>query len=293
MPLGKGDVLAVLADPVLNRMNFFLDQMHISGPQYALIHQLIEDEQILVKVGEDLKPPVIAEYDAKNDTLETQKNVEPPLDLFNRSILIHECTHAIHDMDFVTSTSLANEAAAYLAQATFLLLSDPNPRIPPNAGHENAALPFVKRFKLNTDVGVTVRYDDVGGLIRNIAAGPAYQKKIGKLSTADGISKKPRPISGPRPLETGTLHVPVTPPSLDPYLLPILAQRFDASDVSGYGGRVKKLEEIFGKLEAFYAGPLLARLEVRRRGDKVAEYFHDHLSTATRNKLMGILRDRF
>lgn len=95
-----------------------------------------------------------------------------------------------------------------------------------------------------------------------------------------------------KPLEAGTLNVPVQYPSVDSYLLPILAQRFRANDVAGFGGRVQKLEQIFGEMEREQAQKLLLRLELRHAGDKVSEYFHDHLSTATRVKLVGILRNR-
>jgi hypothetical protein len=95
-----------------------------------------------------------------------------------------------------------------------------------------------------------------------------------------------------KPLGEATLHVDLLGASPDPYLLPILKQRFGADDVSGLGGRVKNLEEFFRHLRAVDARELLRRLEARRQGDQVAHYFHDHLSTATRNRLMGILRGK-
>lgn len=95
-----------------------------------------------------------------------------------------------------------------------------------------------------------------------------------------------------RPLPKATLHVELPGESPDPYLLPILKTRFDANDVSGFGGRVKKVEEIFKKLRPVDAHILLRRLEARRNGDKVAQYFHEHLSTASRNALMKILKER-
>lgn len=94
------------------------------------------------------------------------------------------------------------------------------------------------------------------------------------------------------PLPSGTLHVDVQSPSFDYVLVPILAQRFQADDVSGFGARARKLEEFFGKLEYADARKLLARLEARRQGDKVAQYFHDHLATTTRNSLIQILKSR-
>jgi hypothetical protein len=93
-----------------------------------------------------------------------------------------------------------------------------------------------------------------------------------------------------KPLDVGTLNVKVAYPSLDSYLEPILEKRFHADDKSGYGGRVAKLEEIFRRLEREDARQLFDRLEARRRGDKVAQYFHDHLSLPSRTKLLGLLK---
>lgn len=90
----------------------------------------------------------------------------------------------------------------------------------------------------------------------------------------------------------GTLPADAIARDYDSYLLPILAQRFSANDVSGYGARVRKLEEFFTNLGHVDARWLLQRLEMRRLGDKVAQYFHEHLSTTTRNRLAKILRER-
>lgn len=95
-----------------------------------------------------------------------------------------------------------------------------------------------------------------------------------------------------KPVGTATLHVDVQGPPPDDDLLPILKPRFHKDDVAGYGGRVKKLEAYFQKLRHVDAFWLLQRLEARRPGDKVAQYFHDHLSTATRDRLTEILRNK-
>lgn len=93
------------------------------------------------------------------------------------------------------------------------------------------------------------------------------------------------------PLPRGTLHVEVHS-SLE-YLVPIFQQRFGANDVAGYGARVRKLEDIFNRMEAADARDLRLRLDARRPGDKVAQYFFANLSAATRLKLLGILKNRY
>ena len=95
------------------------------------------------------------------------------------------------------------------------------------------------------------------------------------------------------------LYLPPPPPpnpafikvdSLDPVLLPILEKRYAESDVAGFGGRVRKLEDIFRGADQLQARELLGRLSLRRNGDRVSMYFYDHLSAATRAHLLGILR---
>ena len=202
MALKEIDVLKALSDPLLQRMNFFVDSVHVRGTAYQTIFDLIKDEQILVVEG---KNPNRATYDPRTDTLETQ-NVNPPADLFNRSILIHECTHAIKDMEHVTITQLGNEAAAYTAQATYLLLSNSKPLIPPGFGVVNTALALARKFRLDTDPGMGVRipYDDIVPLVRRINSHPSYAAHRGLLSTANGISPK-----GPK--ESPKLNLPASP----------------------------------------------------------------------------------
>ena len=78
--------------------------------------------------------------------------------------------------------------------------------------------------------------------------------------------------------------------SLDGVLVPILEKRYGPNDIAGFGSRVRKLEEMFRGLDQVQAMSLFNRLMMRRNGDQVSMYFYDHLSTATRTNLLGILR---
>jgi len=189
MALTEIDVLRTLSDPVLQKIDFFLDSMHVRGAAYQKIFDLIRDEQILVKVG---KNPDRATYYPKTDTIETQEASSPP-DLFNRSVLVHECTHAIKDMEHVTITSLGNEAAAYLAQAVYLLLSNAQPQIPAGYGQVELAIKLAKQFGLDTSpgTGIRLKYDDIIELVRRLNKSSAYHQEQSRLSIADGISPKP------------------------------------------------------------------------------------------------------
>jgi hypothetical protein len=78
----------------------------------------------------------------------------------------------------------------------------------------------------------------------------------------------------------------------DDQIVHLLAMRYDAKDVAGFGSRVKKLEGIFRRAEPIRAQGLLERLRLRIADDPMSVFFHDHLSTATRNSLLTILRGR-
>jgi len=188
MPLGQNDVLHTLSDPVLQKMDFTVDGLHVRGDAYRKIFELIRDEQILVTQGDEAG---LATYDPGSDTLMTQKADSPP-DLFNRSMLIHECTHAIKDMEYVQMTSKSNEAAAYIAQATYLALSSANPSIPAGWGVVVAALKLARSFDLDTAPGArrVIRYEDVMSLVKRLDEHPAYHSNHSRMATSNGISAK-------------------------------------------------------------------------------------------------------
>jgi hypothetical protein len=83
-----------------------------------------------------------------------------------------------------------------------------------------------------------------------------------------------------------------SPALTDDYLIGILKPKYHATDVAGYGARVRKLEQVFGALKFNDAIPLVTRLLLKNNGDLVAGYFHHHLATATRDSLMNILKRR-
>ena len=188
MPLGQMDVLTAVGDSVLNKMDFSVDGLHIRGEAYRKIFELIRDDQILVVTGDN---EGLASYNADTDTITTQKANSPP-DLFNKSILVHECTHAIKDMEYVKMTAKANESAAYLAQAVFLLLHDPNPTIPAGYGVVKMAIRLAKQFKLDSDPGSRLRisYDEIVPLVKRLDEHPGYHSEQASISTANGISAK-------------------------------------------------------------------------------------------------------
>lgn len=100
-----------------------------------------------------------------------------------------------------------------------------------------------------------------------------------------------------KPLEAGTIPPEVFAQSranvMDSQLLPLLKMRFAANDVAGYGARARKVEAIFKKFDPFDVNDMRHRLAARAPGDEVVRYFYEHLSTAERNNLLGILQGIF
>jgi hypothetical protein len=81
-------------------------------------------------------------------------------------------------------------------------------------------------------------------------------------------------------------------PLSDSYLISLLQRRYAADDVAGFGARARQVEQAFRSATLAQALPLITRLLLRKPGDKVSMYFHDHLSTPTRTKLLQILQNR-
>lgn len=100
-------------------------------------------------------------------------------------------------------------------------------------------------------------------------------------------------ITGPQ-VDIGDKAVAHNPrvPLTDSYLISLLQPRYAADDVAGFGARAKKVEQVFQSTNMVEALPLFTRLVLRRPGDTVSTYFHDHLSTPTRTKLLQILQNR-
>jgi hypothetical protein len=99
---------------------------------------------------------------------------------------------------------------------------------------------------------------------------------------------EPVSVRGPDRVVAFEERVPLS----DSYLISLLQPRYAANDVAGFGARVRRLEAAFQAVTTAEAIPLHLRLVMRAPGDKVAMYFHDHLSTATRTKLLQILQNR-
>jgi hypothetical protein len=161
---------------------------------------------------------------------------------------------------------------------------------------------FCKSFKLHQAAGQGARLSlfAIAALRAELNTLPSandyYRSlKSDQRSGANGLTKKIRVRQLERPSISISVASPPYPASYvisDTLLVEILEKRYAANDVAGFGGRVKRLEQLFQGANPMDARTLVPRLANRRNGDRVSMYFHDHLSTATRTNLLGILQLR-
>jgi outer membrane protein OmpA-like peptidoglycan-associated protein len=189
MPLTDFDVLQALGDSKLQRLDYWVDNIHIRGEAYMRLFDLVDRQQILVVSGDN---PARAEYDAKTDTITTQK-AESPANLTNRAVLLHESTHALVDMERITTTWHANEACAYITEGMYLLLSTNDPQPFNKAFISGSVIPWIRAKRLDSAPGGGLRFsfDDIIPLIVELNKHPAYHQDNASITLADGISPKP------------------------------------------------------------------------------------------------------
>jgi hypothetical protein len=124
MPITKADVLAVLSDPILNKINFSVSMIQVNAAAFGIVARYIEAGDIEVVPGTSRR---LAIYDRRQNHIETPAR-NPPLDLTDRAQLLHECVHAISDISGAGSV-LDDEVAGYLAQTVFAQISHPTPAV--------------------------------------------------------------------------------------------------------------------------------------------------------------------
>jgi hypothetical protein len=111
IPITKEDVLQVLGDPKLHSIRFSVGPIQVNSVEYDKVSDYIEAGAIDVAPGK----ASYSKYIPQKDTLVTRIG-NPPLNEDARTNLLHECTHAIADINECDVTRLTDEAAAYLAQ---------------------------------------------------------------------------------------------------------------------------------------------------------------------------------
>jgi len=223
---------------------------------------------------------------------------ERDLAVADRSTLVHEMTHVwqYYNATLTKSHAFGAQARAWASDKVYGALSSKKPASTAqddlyaydlagtwdDMGFEGQAQMVEDWF----DMGMSTEgYRYV--FIKNVlwSGAPAARKKTRVQLMMDNPAEPP---TGPDRVTAHEQRMPLT----DGFLISLLQPRFAANDVPGYGARARKLEQVILTVNKAEALPLRPRLTTRKAGDKVSMYFHDHLSTATRNKILQILQNR-
>src|SRR3984957_3146098 len=314
MPITKEDVLQVLGDPKLHSIRFSVGTIQVNSIEYDKVSDYIDAGAIDVVPGK----ATYSKYIPQKDTLVT-RNGNPPLNEDARSNLLHECTHAIADINKCDVTRLADEAAAYLAQVAYLFLLMPSLPEPPIGLPINNMMRQVMRlvngYELGSPAGygATINQRDIADLARVIYGLPDYHDIDLKAKLiADGVelsdkqSEKfyrrqmqrllTRDASDHDMEEEGKrLTTKVQGVSYENYVTSDeeLRTLFDSYRRGGDAQKktaLQKLLRIFLIIDQRSAQQLAQRLSAPQRTDIASERFQSGLPASERTTLLAALR---
>jgi hypothetical protein len=184
MPASKDDVLALLADPDLWRINFTVADIPVNAQEFRNVSDYFKNEDIKVIPG---KTDGLAIYDREFNRLEADPASSSPLDDSDRALILHESVHAIVDIRGLQELSLEEEVAAYIAQLCFMQIKSPTPNHPPAVkiprNHPLAlfnmtVLDVIDQYKLVSakGLGARISHFDVYNLSQRLHAVGQYSK---------------------------------------------------------------------------------------------------------------------
>ena len=125
MPITTSDVIKALNDPALGKINFSVGLIKVNAGEFRNVADCIYAGDIKVTSGNE----ALAFYSGHDNELITQRG-DPPLDYTDRAQLLHECTHAIVDINKLKVLRLHDEVAGYLTQLTYSVILNPSPLVP-------------------------------------------------------------------------------------------------------------------------------------------------------------------
>jgi hypothetical protein len=315
MPITKIDVLQVLDDPILRAIRFSVGPIQVNAVEYDKVSDYIESGAI------DVVPTTknYSMYRPQEDTLYTRDG-NPPLDELRRSNLLHECTHAITDINQYDVTRLADEVAAYLAQLTyFMILTEFSAAEPPIGPALNnmtrLTMQLVDKYKLGRPrgYGAIIDQGDIADLGRLIYAIPDYHfKNPDEKLAADGVSLSEKQAERfyQRQLqrlmaqdangrmnadESQRLPTKVRGVSYENYVtsdneLFTLLDSFRRGNDVQKRTALQKVTRIFLTVDQTAAGKLLDRLSAPKKNDALPLRFQGSFPSATQATLLAALR---
>lgn len=131
-------ILKILRQPGVLKIAFELRGLVVTGQRFMLVAKAIEESKISCKVvdkftqspGQKLAPGMVTEarYDPDADAMIFPREDYGKSNAYERTVIIHEATHAIFDLFAKTNEDrvlgIDDESAAVLAQALYIRLCD-------------------------------------------------------------------------------------------------------------------------------------------------------------------------
>lgn len=112
-------VLSVLKGPNVTRIHFKYRSQTINWGWYWKVKQLVEEEKIRVLYDPLVGDYGLGVYNPDESTMGGNSIVLPNVSVTtwkSRSVILHECTHAVQDVQAQALDRLESEGAAYIAQ---------------------------------------------------------------------------------------------------------------------------------------------------------------------------------
>lgn len=126
--ISKAQVVQILRDPDVLKINFLTKAGRVSGAGFARIATLIDDGRIsfatVSTIGEQCLYAPVGDVNSHgaavlSDTMYVSSLLQPQ-DMLAKSLIIHEATHAMQDRHGMQMSTVVAEVAAYIAQGFYL-----------------------------------------------------------------------------------------------------------------------------------------------------------------------------
>jgi hypothetical protein len=288
MALGKDEVVEVLSDFRIRSIRFSAGPVNVNVEEYDRVSDFVDSGAIKVKPTKSDK-----RYVPKANTLFLIDG-DSRNDINIRSGVLHECTHIIADINKASVTRLHDEAAAYLAQFTFLKLLDPSYDLPmriignPLDDLVYNGLGLVAKYKLGQPegFGAIISATDIHDLGHYVQKNPDYSKIADEEGLdADGVDLTEAQAAAHFKNRSARA---VDKAKYEAWLLSNMnkAAGSGTEKAAGYG----MLFNHFFMVYQPEATILLYRLSALKSGDPLSERFHSGLNAQQKHDLLEALR---
>lgn len=288
MTIGKDEVLEVLADLRIRSIRFSAGPINVNVDEYNRVADFIDTGAVEVKSTKQS----FNRYVPEKNTL-FLKDGDSRNDLSIRTGILHECTHVIADINKVRVLRLHDEAAAYLAQFSFLKLLDPSFSKAwiigdPMDDLMRLGLNLVYTYGLGQPkgFGAIISPSDIGALGPLVQRIPEYSHiKDQDQLAADGVALTENQMAAHHASEMARLADKI---KYENWLLSTVNAAQTGSGAKK-SSAYQELRQHFFWVYQPVATVLLARLSAVKKGDPLSERF-DRFTAQEKNELLRALR---